>query len=208
VLRKLLPKKDVFFEYMEQQAGKAMEAVRALQVMLGDLGNCGAHRDRIKVIEHEADAIAHKAIAELHLSFITPMDRNDINRMTKRLDDIVDLIESVAQRMFHYELFEPQPSLTLLAEVLEKQITAMHSVVGRLSDLRDTKAIKEAIVEIHTYENEADDILRPAIADLFRNESDTKMLIKWKEVYEHLERATDRCEDIADMVENILLEYA
>lgn len=208
MLRKLMPRKDIFFKFMEQQAAKAVEAIQALRVLVGDLENCGAHRDRVKVIEHEADEIAHRAIAELHRSFITPMDRNDINRMNKRLDDVVDLVESVAQRMYYYDLRVAPPSLTLLVEVLEKQIRAVHGVIGRLPDMTDTDPIKQALVQIHTYENEADDILRPAIAELFRKESDTKMLIKWKEVYEHLERATDRCEDIADLVENILLEYA
>jgi predicted phosphate transport protein (TIGR00153 family) len=208
MLRRLLPKKDIFFQFMEQQVAKAAEAVAALHDLFEDLANVEAHRDRVKAIEHEADQIAHRAIAHLHKTFITPMDRNDINKMTKRLDDIVDLVEGAAQRMFHYELKTyPEPARRLV-ELLQKQIACLQTIVGHLSDLRQRDAISKAIVDINRYENEADDILRPAIADLFRREADARQIIKWKEVYEKLENATDRCEDIADMAENILLEYA
>lgn len=208
MLRRLLPRKNIFFVFMDRQAAKAVEAIAALRVMLGDLGNVKAHLDTVKTIERVADDIAHEAIAQLHRTFITPMDRHDINRMTQRLDDVVDLIESVAQRLYHYDLEAPPQAVMRMVDVLDKQIAVMQRVVGRLSDLRHNEDIKAALVEIHSYENEADEILRPAIGDLFRHEADPKLIIKWKEIYEHLEQATDRCEDVADLVENILLEYA
>jgi predicted phosphate transport protein (TIGR00153 family) len=208
VLRRLLPKKDIFFRFMEAQAAKGVEASAALRAMFVDLENGEAHLGKVKDIEHEADSIAHDAIAELSRSFITPLDRNEISRMTKRLDDIVDLLESVAQRMFRYELKTfPEPAVRLM-DVIEKQVEYVQEMVGQLSDLKHSEGIRAAIIEIHSLENEADEILRPAIADLFRQESDTGQVIKWKEVYEYLERATDRCEDVADLVESIVLEYA
>lgn len=208
MLRRLLPKKNIFFRFMEDQAAKGVEASAALRSMFADLENAEAHLDKVKAIEHDADSIAHKAIAELSRSFITPLDRNEITRMTKRLDDIVDLLESVAQRMYRYELKTcPEPAVRLL-DVIEKQVEYVQEMVGQLSDIRHSEGIRAAIIEVHSLENEADEILRPAIADLFREETDTGQVIKWKEVYEYLERATDRCEDVADLVESIVLEYA
>jgi uncharacterized protein Yka (UPF0111/DUF47 family) len=111
-------------------------------------------------------------------------------------------------RVYHYEITQVRTPLIALLGVLERQVAAMREGLAALHDLRHPEPLRDCIVKIHTLENEADDILRPAIGNLFREEQDPRMILKWKEIYEHVEKATDRCEDVADHIENVLLEYS
>lgn len=208
MFKKLLPKKDVFFENMAKSAGKGVEIAAAFRAMLEDLTHVEQRIARIKEIEREADTIAHETIALLHKTFVTPLDRNEINRIFKRLDDIVDMIEGAAQRVHIYEMRATRREVQHLLEILEKQTALIQQAIPLLSDLRHAETLRAKLIEIHTLENEADNVLRSSMGALFREEPDVKELIKWKEVIEHLEDATDRCEDVADLFENILLEYA
>ncbi|MCK6458435.1 MAG: DUF47 family protein [Planctomycetes bacterium] len=162
----------------------------------------------MKAIEHEADRCLHETIGDLHRTFVTPLDRNEISTICKRLDDIIDLVEGAAMRTFHYEIRATRAPLLALLTVLEKQVVALREGLAVLHDMRHPEPLRECIVKVHTLENEADDILRPTIGSLFRDEQDPRMILKWKEIYEHVEKATDRCEDVADHIENILLEYS
>ena len=208
MLRRILRKKDTFFASMAALAGKASEIVAAFREMLADFPHVDERIARIKAIEDEADVIAHETIARLHKTFITPIDRNEINRIFKRLDDIVDMVEGAAQRVHIYELRATRREIEQLCDILEKQTALLQEAIGRLEDLRNPDPIRAILIQIHTLENEADNVLRASIGLLFREEKDPKTLLKWKEVIEHLEDATDRCEDVADLFENILLEYA
>jgi predicted phosphate transport protein (TIGR00153 family) len=208
VFRKIMPKKDVFFEHMEALAGKAGEILAAFRRQLENPAEARALLAAVKDVEHEADHILHTALEELQRSFITPLDRNEISTISRRLDDIVDLVEGAAMRMYYYEIREVRAPLTALLDVLDRQVTALKEAIAMLHDRRRPEPLHDCIVRVHTLENQADDILRPAIAALFRDEQDPRVIIKWKEVYEHVEKATDRCEDVADQIENILLEYS
>jgi predicted phosphate transport protein (TIGR00153 family) len=208
VFKKLLPKKDVFFSNMAAAAGKGVEIVAAFRALVEDLGNVEVHIARVKDIEHQADAIAHETISLLHKTFVTPLDRNEIHRIFQRLDDVVDMVEGAAQRIFLYEIRSMRREVVHLVEILEKQTALVKQGVACLSDLRHPDTLRGILIQVHTLENEADDVLRGAIGALFREEKDTKEILKWKEVIENLEDATDRCEDVADLLENILLEYA
>lgn len=208
MFRRLLPKKDRFFTYMENCAARAVEIVQAYRHLLADLKNVEAHVEKVRAIEHSADELLHEILLELQRSFITPLDRNEISTICRRLDDIIDLVEGAAQRMLHYELQETPPPLHRLVDVLERLVAIVQQAVSGLSDLKRADELRQLLIQIHTLENEADRILRPAIGELFRIHTDARVIIKWKEVYEHLETATDRCEDVADQIENILLEYA
>jgi predicted phosphate transport protein (TIGR00153 family) len=201
-------KKDVFFEHMEKLAEKAGEIVTAFRAQLDHPDEAQARLAAVKEIEHAADRLLHATIGDLHRTFVTPLDRNEINTMCKRLDDVIDLVEGAAMRAYHYEIRTARPPLLALLDVLDKQVAALREGLGALHDLRHPQPLRECIVKVHTLENEADDILRPTIAGLFRDEQDPRMILKWKEIYEHVEKATDRCEDVADHIENVLLEYS
>jgi hypothetical protein len=208
MFRRLLPRKDRFFVHMEGCAAHAVEIVQAFRHLIADLQDVEARVAKVRDIEHAADERLHEILLELQRSFITPLDRNEISTICRRLDDIIDLVEGAAQRMLHYELKMTPAPLHRLVEVLEKLVAIVQQAVGGLSDLKRSDDLRKLLIEIHTLENEADRILRPAIGELFRIHADARDIIKWKEVYEHLETATDRCEDVADQIENILLEYA
>lgn len=205
---RLLPKKDVFFRHMESCAAKAVEIVAAFKDLVAHLDDAPARVERIRDIEHAADEILHGILLELQRAFVTPLDRNEISTICRRLDDIIDLVEGAAQRFLYYELKSAPPPLRALVETLEAEVNVVQKAVGSLSNLKKAEEIRALLIEIHTLENKADAILRPAIGELFRIHADARDIIKWKEVYEHLETATDRCEDVADQIENILLEYA
>ncbi len=208
MFKRLIPKKDVFFDHMEALAAKAAEIVAAFRAQLDHPGEGQARVAAVKAIEHEADNILHATIADLHRTFVTPLDRNEISTICKRLDDIIDLVEGASMRVYHYEIRETRAPLTALLDVLDRQVAALREGLAALHDLRHPEPLRDCIVKVHTLENEADDILRPAIGNLFREEKDPRLILKWKEIYEHVEKATDRCEDVADHIENVLLEYS
>ncbi len=208
MLRRLLPRKDIFFTYMEQSAAMVVEILAAYRDLVLDPTNSKERVERVRELEHNADEHLHQVLLNLERTFITPLDRNEISTICRRMDDIIDLVEGAAQRLYHYELIESPPPLVQLVAILTELATIMQRAISRLVDLRHPDELRQLLVEIHTLENKADDVLRPAIGDLFRKHEDARDIIKWKEVYEHLEAATDRCEDVADQIENILLEYA
>jgi uncharacterized protein len=201
-------KKDVFFRHMEACALKAVEIVAAFKELVAHLDQVETRVAKIRAIEHQADEQLHEILSELQRTFVTPLDRNEISTICRRLDDIIDLVEGAAQRILHYELREAPPPLRALMDVLEEEVAKVQQAVGSLDNLKRATEIRALLIDIHTLENKADAILRPAIGELFRIHTDARQIIKWKEVYEHLETATDRCEDVADQIENILLEYA
>lgn len=208
MFRKLLPRKDIFFTYMETSAAMVVQILDAYRELVMDPSNSKERVERVSQLENEADEHLHKLLLDLERTFITPLDRNEISTISRRLDDIIDLIEGAAQRLYYYELSESPPPLLQLVEILTELAGIVQKAIGGLANLKRADELRGYLVEIHTLENKADGILRPAIGELFRKYTDARDIIKWKEVYEHLEEATDRCEDVADQIENILLEYA
>jgi uncharacterized protein len=207
VFRRLLPRKNVFYEYMEGSAAKAVEIATAYRELVLHPQEVVARVEAIGLIESTADEHLHNVLLELQRTFITPLDRNEISTICRRLDDIIDLVEGAAQRMLHYDLHTTTQPLVQLTDVLVELTEIVRQAVVGLSDLKHAEHLRDLLIQIHTLENKADAILRPAIGALFREKTDAREIIKWKEVYEHLETATDRCEDVADQIENILLEY-
>ena len=208
MFRKLLPRKDIFFTYMETSAAMVVQILDAYRDLVMDPSNSKERVERVSQLENDADEHLHKLLLDLERTFITPLDRNEISTISRRLDDIIDLIEGAAQRLYYYELSESPPPLLQLVEILTELAGIVQKAIGGLANLKRADELRGYLVEIHTLENKADGILRPAIGELFRKYTDARDIIKWKEVYEHLEEATDRCEDVADQIENILLEYA
>jgi predicted phosphate transport protein (TIGR00153 family) len=165
-----------------------------------------AQAKAISDIEHECDRITHAVVAQLHTTFITPIDRNDIYRLITKMDDIMDFVEAAAERLALYGITEMTSEASDLARVLLESSERVLEAVSGFRDLRHPALILEKCVEINRLENVADGQLRAALAKLFREEQNPITIMKWKEIYELLETATDRCEDVANIIEGVVLE--
>ena len=203
-----VPKEEKFFLLFQESAALSVQAAYQMRKMLADLSNSEGHSRTIKDIEHKTDEITHQTIELLHKTFITPLDRDDIHKLITKMDDIVDFIDAASQRLFLYGVDHATPQASGLAEICIRSVEHIQVAIKGLSNLKDAQAIIQSCVEVNRLENEADQLLRSAMAELFQNESDTRQLIKMKEVYELLETVTDRCEDVANIIEGIVLEYS
>ena len=203
---RLLPHDQSFFSHFEAQGKKTVEGCQAFRQMIEDPTGLEGKAERIKQIEHECDEITHAVVEGLHKTFITPIDRNDIYRLITKMDDIMDLVEAAADRLALYDMPKMTKEASDLATCL---VQSAEHVLGAVSDIRSLNkpnGILQHCVEINRLENAADNLLRGALAKLFREEKDPIAVIKWKEIYETLEAATDRCEDVASVIEGVVLE--
>jgi hypothetical protein len=162
---------------------------------------------RISDIEHETDTITHRCVEALHKTFITPIDRDSIHRLITRMDDVMDYVEAAAERVELYELTTMTSDARDLADVLHRSAQQVELAVRGLRTLKDPQATLKLCIDINRLENEADAILRRSVARLFKEEKDPIIVIKWKEIYENLENASDRCEDVANIIEGVILEH-
>jgi len=206
--RALLPRESRFFDLFERHAELAVQAAATLAELLSQQNSLPAvaRAKRVKEIEHEADVLTHECVELLHKTFVTPIDRDAIHRLITRMDDVVDNIESAAERVALYELAAGTPEARELARVL---VSATQEIVHAIKGLRDLKHASGMLVNcvnINRLENEGDTILRLGVARLFKEGPDPLWVMKWKEIYEYLENATDRCEDVANIIEGIVLE--
>jgi uncharacterized protein len=207
MLRWLLPREEDFFDLFERHAALTVEGAKEMRRLVQGDHNFRALVARIKEIEHETDVITHTCVERLHKTFITPLDRDDIHRLITRMDDVMDYIEAAAIAVMLYELTEMTEPARALADVLVRATEAVAVAVAGLKNLKRADAVLKACIEVNRLENEGDEILRGALADLFRGATDPLHVLKWKEVYEALENATDRCEDVANVIEGVVLEH-
>lgn len=209
MLRWLLPREEDFFGLFERHAALTVEGAREMQRLIAGGGDMPALVARIKEIEHQADAITHTCVERLHKTFITPLDRDAIHQLITRMDDVMDYIEAAAMAVSLYALSEMTASAQALAEVLVRATEMVAVAVAGLQNVkRRAEDIRKACIEVNRLENEGDQILQGALADLFRGTTDPLLVMKWKDVYEALENATDRCEDVANVIEGVVLEHA
>ena len=204
---RLLPRETSFFDFFEQHAALTVEGSREFLSLVSTGANVGAKAKRIKEIEHETDVITHNCVEALHKTFITPIERDDIHRLITRMDDIMDFVEAAAERISLYEIRVMTPEVKDLADVLVRAVEEVEKALHGLRDMRNAKDVVKRCIDINRLENEADAILRIAVARLFREERDPITVIKWKEIYENLESAADRCEDVANIIEGVVLEH-
>jgi len=203
-----MPREDNFFELFEAAAANAHKAANELVELLEKFDDVTARAKRIKDLEHAGDKITHDAIERLNKTFITPMDREDIHELVVRVDDIVDLIDTAVNRMMLYKIGKPTRDAVELAGCIKHSTQLIVDVMPLLRDMKNSRAISEKCIAIQTQENEADRINHHAIAALFENRPDPLEVIKWKDIYEELESATDRCEDVANVLDSIVLKNA
>ena len=203
---RLLPHDASFFAHFEHQGKKTVEGCRAFLEMIEQPGNMETRAERVKQIEHECDEITHAVVEALHKTFITPIDRNDIYTLITKMDDIMDFVEAAADRLALYEVQTMTKEVGDLARCLVQSAEHVLGAVSSIRDLGKPNGILQHCIEINRLENVADGILRSALARLFREEKDPIAVIKWKGIYETLETATDRCEDVANIIEGVVLE--
>jgi predicted phosphate transport protein (TIGR00153 family) len=205
---RLLPRETSFFDFFEQHAAKTVEGCKEFLSLASTGANVIAKAKRIKEIEHETDVITHRCVEALHKTFITPIERDDIYRLITRMDDIMDFVEAASERLSLYEIRDMTPEVKDLADVLVRATEQVEQALRGLRNMKNAEAVVKTCIDINRLENEGDAILRNALARLFRDEKDPITVIKWKEIYESLEAATDRCEDVANIIEGVVLEHA
>ena len=202
---RLLPREDEYFMLFSQMTEKIQDASNALvEMMQSESGTFESFAKRIKDIEHECDELTHTVTTKLNKSFITPFDREDIFTLCVALDDVCDYIDAGARAIIMYGIKEVSEHAKGLAKVIQGLAIEINSAVLMLAK---PVGINQHIVEIHRLENEADDIYFRAIGELFLNQTDPIAVIKWKELYEILENATDHCERVANIIESIFLKH-
>ena len=208
MLGRLMPREGKFFDLFNAHAERIVEGSRELATMIGNFSELEAHAQRIDAAERAADKITHETIALLHKTFITPFDRDQIHQLITAMDDILDLIQDVTEALQLYDIQRLTPEAVQLAELLMECCTRMQQAVKQLATLEDSARILKLCNEIDSLESQADTVMRTAISKLFREESDVRQLIKLETVYQLLEAATDQCEDVANIIEGVVLEHA
>ena len=192
-----------FFEMFSEAARNVHQGAKALEQMLHDFQGSPDQWRAVEEYEHEGDKITHRIMQTLHQSSMTPGDREDIHKLAATLDDVLDLVEGAAFRMAMYKVVKPTPEALRLAALI---VRCTEQIVSGISALPDVDRIQPHCIEINRLENEADEVSRAAIAGLFTAEPAPLDVIKWKEIYETMETATDRAEDVANLLEEIVLK--
>ena len=202
----LIPKEVRFYDYFEQQSQHVLRAAALLRELVHNFSDARAKMHAIKEVEHQGDAVTHEIVRKLNTTFITPIDREDIHALATRLDDVLDYIEASSERLVVYRIKEPTSACRAMSEVIVKTAEAMDRAIRCLRHM--DAGFHEHAVEVNRLENSADNLLRDSLAALFDEQADPIEVIKWKEIYETMEIVTDRCEDVANVIEGIILKMA
>ena len=205
---RLMPAEGQFFEMFNQHAALCVKGAQELLALTIDFTHIDQHLHAIDQIEKEADKITDRTVAMLHKTFITPLDRDDIHRLITRMDDILDLMEDAAQTVSLYDIQHVTPEARRLAELVLACTEKVVEVVALLPNMKNARRITEICAEINRLESDADHVMHAALSRLFRDEPDVRNLIKLKTLYEFLESVTDRCEEVANIIEGIVVENA
>ena len=205
-MMRLLPREGRFFDYFNEHAGHAVLAAAELKALFADLSDLEARRRNIERHEKQADQITHHTMQLLHQTFITPLDRDEIHQLITTMDDVLDLMEDIAQCLFLYDVRLVTAEAQRLAEICVACTEKVRDAVAKLDSMDNADAILKLCAEIDRLEADADYVMRSAMAKLFREEPDAKEIIKLKEIYQLLESVTDKCEDVANLIEGIVLE--
>jgi predicted phosphate transport protein (TIGR00153 family) len=203
---RLMPHEGRFFDLFNEHAEEIVRGSHELAALIAGGDDLERRAYNIETIEKRADKVTHATIELLHKTFITPLDRDEIHQLITKMDDILDLIEDVAQSIFLYDVRTLTPEAKRLADICVECGEKVKIAVGLLSNMDNVAAILAACEEIDRLESDADHVMRAAMAKLFRDEPDVRQVIKLRSVYELLEEVTDTCEDVANIIEGIVLE--
>jgi len=202
-----IPREEKFFELFEESAHNAVKTAHSLKNLLDTWQNVEIMISEITELEHEGDRITHQIMKELNRTFVTPFDREDIASLAHSLDDVTDFIHAAADAMLIYKVDQPTQRAKELAETIVQAAAEIERAVPQLRHRAQLKQVLERCVEINRLENVADKVFRAAMAELFDDSKDFAHVIKWREIYEHMESATDRCEDVANVLEGVAIKH-
>jgi len=204
----LTPRDTKFYDLFEQDTRNLVVSAEKLVDLFDNYEDVEAKAKQLKDLEHRGDAITHEIIQRLHRTFVTPIDREDIALLANTLDDVMDFIEAAGRTAFLYRIAQPTERARELASIVAKVAYKLDQVMPSLRHRNQFQWILEQCVEINSLENEADDVHHAALAELFQDCTDACEIIKWRELYQHMEDATDRGEDVANVLEGIVLKHA
>lgn len=208
MLEKLMPRSDEFFDDFDAQCAVTVEGARMLHALLSDYRDVATRVQALKDVEHKGDEVTHTAFNRLHKQFITPFDRGQIHTLLSRIDDVLDLTNAAASRMYYYEIESSLPDATELARLLVLSTEKVQEVVAALRLIKKPEQILAGCKEIKRLETQADEALRAGVGRLFKSGADTLTIIKWKEIYDLIETATDKCQGVANVIEGVVLEHS
>jgi predicted phosphate transport protein (TIGR00153 family) len=202
---RLIPREERFFDLFVEDAANVLGAARLLEAMLKNYDTVEKRAGELRDAEHRGDEISHDIGHRLEHTFVTPFDREDIHALISGLDDVIDLVEEIGDTFVLYRIEAPTPTAIQQAAIIVRQCEQIHEALGHL---RKFQGLDKYWIEIHRLENEGDQVVRTAIATLFRNGGNPLEVIKWKEIYALLESAIDKCEDVANTIERIVVKHA
>jgi predicted phosphate transport protein (TIGR00153 family) len=204
----LIPKEKKFFVLFEQGTQNAVKIAQQLKDMVHIWENVKERVGMINDLEHQGDAITHQIFDQLHRSIITPFDREDIALLAHSLDDVADFVHAAADAMLLYKIERPTNRAKELADIVVQAVAEVEKAVSEMHDRIGRKQLLKRCVEINRLENIGDNVYRSAMAELFDDSTNYNSLIKWREIYNHMESVIDRCEDIANILEGVAIKYA
>lgn len=205
---RFFPKTHDFFSYFERSSQNILEGTKLLCRMIANKDRREEMARHLKDFEHVGDKITHDVIDLLHQTFLTPFDRSDIHTLVVKMDDILDIVYYIGKRMTIYDVSEMPEEVAQLAEIVNRSATEISKAIAGLESLKNTQKVLNHCIEVNRLENEADELMTVVIEKLFRNGWDPIEVIKLKEIVENLEAAEDKCEDVANIIENIILKHA
>jgi predicted phosphate transport protein (TIGR00153 family) len=203
-----IPREEKFFDLFQESAENMVKAAQSLKEMINDWEHVEGKVAEITELEHKGDTITHEIMSRLNRTFVTPFDREDIVQLAHSLDDVTDFIHSAADAMLLYKVERPGERAKELADIIVQGAEEIEKVLPQLKRRIVLSAVLKRCVEINRLENLADRVYRSAIAELFDDSTDMAHIIKWREIYAHMESATDRCEDVADVLEGVAIKHA
>jgi len=203
----LIPHDKIYFDLFEKQAGVMKEAAWRLVALTEDFTNVKEKRHEIEKLEHKGDQITHDIYKQLNTSFITPLDPEEISHLASTLDEVLDYIDGATEKMYYYNIGSTDSHMIELAKLIHMSTSEIESAVKGIRSIKDPRYIEERCIEVNRLENLADDVLAHAVTDLFKT-NDAINIIKLKDIYEHLETATDYCEDVANVLSDIAIRHS
>lgn len=202
----ILPQDKIFFNLLEEQAELAVKLAELFQTMIREYDSFKVLIKRMKVMEHEGDELVHEIIQRLHKSFITPIDQEDISKLASLYDDVLDLIDSTANRMYLFKIEKPNQIIKEFIDIIVQQVKEVSAATKQIRKIKQ-KEIEQRFKAVHSLENEADDLYDYALVELF-NEKDPVKIMMMKDIYDFLEQVTDKCEDVCLVIQDVVIKNA